>query len=57
MFAENVKLHIETGVFSTIDGNTFYLFKKNTWIVDSGVSSLFNVIDINKSIQGSSDNM
>ena len=56
---------MEAGMMCTIDGDTFYLFMKNMWIEDSGASclimnnytSLFNIIDINTSIQGSSGNM
>ena len=46
----------------TIDGNTFFSFMKNTWIRDSGASchitndnkGMYDVININESIQGSS---
>ena len=51
-----------SGMMITIDGDTF---TKNTWIGDSGVSchvtnndtGLYDVTDINKSIQGSSSIM
>ena len=35
---ENVKKPTEAGMLCTIDGETFNLFKKNTWIGDSGNS-------------------
>ena len=46
----------------TIDGNTFHSFTRNTWIGDSGASchitnnksGMYDVIDIEESIQGSS---
>ena len=49
----------------TIDGDTFYLFTKSTWIGDSGalyhitnnVTGLFDITDIDELIQGSSRNM
>ena len=61
-FANNVKQPSEAGKMCTIDGNTFHLFMKNTWIGDSGaschitnnISGMSDVMDINKSIQGSS---
>ena len=48
-----------------IDGDTIFIFMKNTWIGDSGASchitnnnnSLFNIININELIQGSSSIM
>ena len=60
-FMESVKLPMEAGILCTIDGDTFYLFTKNTWIGDSRAwchianhnISLFNVIDINELIQES----
>ena len=59
--AYDVKKPSEADMMSTINGDTFFLFTKNTWIVDSSAScyitnkdtSLFNMIDINESIQGS----
>ena len=56
---------MEAGMMCTIDGHIFFLFMKNTWIGDSGElchitnddNGLFNVIDINKLIHGSSKNM
>ena len=56
-FAENVKLPMEAGMLCTIDGDTFYLFMKSTWIGDSGTllhimnknTSLFNIINIDES--------
>ena len=64
-FVENVKMSTEAGKLCTIDGDTFYLFTKSTWIGDSGALchimnddvGLFNVIKINKLIQGSYRNM
>ena len=49
----------------TMDGDTFFLFTKNTWIGDSGAScqimnnntNPFDIINIIKLIQGSSRNM
>ena len=49
----------------TIDGISFHSFTKNTWIGDSGASchitndekGMFNVIEIQESIQGSSGTM
>ena len=49
----------------TIDGNTFHSFMKNTWIGDSGASchitnnesGMYDAIDIDESIQGSSSIM
>ena len=63
-FAANVELPTEAGMLCTIDGETFHLFK-NKWIGDSGTlcqitnnySSLFEVTEINKLIQGNSDSM
>ena len=64
-FAENVKQPSEAGMMCTINGNSFHLFTKNTWIGDSGASchitndekGMFNVIEIQESIQGSSGTM
>ena len=39
-FAEEVKQPLEAGMMCTIDGDTFSLFTKNTWIGDSGASSM-----------------
>ena len=49
----------------TIDGNSFHMFTKNTWIGNSGTSchitndetGMFDVIEIQESIQGSSGTM
>ena len=49
----------------TIDGTSFHSFTKNTWIGDSGASchitndekGMFDVIEIDESIQGSSSTM
>ena len=64
-FAKNVKMPMETSMLYIIDGDTFYLLMKNTLIGDSGAShhitkdntSLFDVINIHNSIQGSFRNM
>ena len=56
---EDVK---QTSEMCTIDGDTLYLFTKNTWIGDSGASchitngdtGMYDVTDINELIQGSS---
>ena len=64
-FTEDVKKPMEADMMYTIDENTCFLFTKNTWIEDSGASchitnnstSLFDIIDINESLQGSSRNM
>ena len=61
-FLENVKLPMEAGMLYTINDDTFYLFTKNTWIRESRAlchiinddTSLFDVIDIDELIQGSS---
>ena len=63
-FVEDVKQLPEAGVMCSINGDTFFSFTKNSWIGDSGAlfhimnddTSLFNVIDINELIQGSSRN-
>ena len=60
--AEDVKQPSEAGMICTIDGNTFFVFMKNTWIRDLGMSchitndntGLYDIININESIQGSS---
>ena len=52
----------KAGMMCTIDGDTFFSFTKNTWIRDSGASchitndntGLYDITDIDKSIQGSS---
>ena len=49
----------------TIDGETFYLFTKMTWIGNSGASclmtnndaSLYDITKINELVQGSPGNM
>ena len=56
---------MEAGMLFIIDGGTFYFFTKNMWIRDSGElchimnddTSLFDIININELIQGSSRNM
>ena len=61
-FMEDVKQTLEAGMMCTINGNTFFLFMKNTWIRDLEASchitndntGLYDITDINKSIQGSS---
>ena len=61
-FVEDVKQPLEAGMMCTIDGDTFFSFTKNTWIGDSGASchitnnntGLYDITDIDKSIQGSS---
>ena len=58
-------MSMEAGMLYIINGDTFYLFMMNTWIRDSEVSchitnndaGLFDIIDINKLIKGSSKNM
>ena len=60
-FAEDVKQLSKAGMMCTIDGNTIFLFMKNTWIGDLGASchitkdndGICDIIDINESIQGS----
>ena len=64
-FVENEKQSSETGMICTIDGTSFHSFTKNTWIDNSGASchiandenGMYEVIEINESIQGSSDIM
>ena len=61
-FMEDVKQPSEAGIMCTIIGVTFFSFMKNTWIGDSSAmchitntnddTSLFDIIDINESIQG-----
>ena len=61
-FAEDVKQLSEAGMICTINGNTFFSFTKNTQNRDSGTSchitnnntGLYDIINIDKSIQGSS---
>ena len=55
---------MKAGMLCTINGDTFYLFTKNTWIGYSGAlhitnddTSLFDIFDISKLIQGSSRHM
>ena len=63
-FMEGVKMIIEEGMLCNIDGNAFFAHN-NTWIREFGASchntindtSLFDIININVSIQGSSINM
>ena len=65
LFADEVKQPSEAGMMCTINSDIFYSFTRNTWIRDSGASfhinnsdtSINDVIDINKLIQGSSDVM
>ena len=62
---EDVKQPANAGMMCTIDGDTFFLFTKNTWIGDSGVSchitdddtGLYDITYIDESIQGSSSIM
>ena len=64
-FAEDVKQPSEAGVTCTICSDMFYSFTKNTWIRDSRASwhitndytSMYDITDINESIQGSSSIM
>ena len=59
---EDVKQPSETHMMCTINGNTFFLFTKNTWIRDLGASchitnddtGLYDIINIIESIKGSS---
>ena len=59
---EDVKQPSEAGMMCTINGDNFFLLTKNMWIGDSGAlchimnndTSLFSIININNSIQGSS---
>ena len=59
---EDVKWPSEACIMCTNDGNTFYLFTKNTWIGDLGVSfhitnnntSMYDVTNIDGLIQCSS---
>ena len=61
-FEDSVKRPSEAGMMCIIDGHSF---TKNTWIGDSGVSchitndkhGMYDVIDIDESIQGSSSIM
>ena len=60
-FVDDIKQPFEAGMMCTINGNTFFSFRKNTWIGDSGApchitnddKGMYDVININKSIQGS----
>ena len=62
---ENIKFPTEAGTMCMIHGEMFHMFMKNTWIGDSGTqyhimnydTALFDVTEINESIQGSSRNM
>ena len=64
-FMENVKNPMKAGMLCTIDGKTFHSFAKNTWIGSLSASchityddtSLCDITDINKLVQGSSGNM
>ena len=64
-FVEDVKQPSDACVMCSINGDTFCLFTKNMWIRDSSASchimsndtDLFDVINIDKSIQGSSSIM
>ena len=59
---EDVKQPSDAGMNVYIDGDTFFLFRKNTWIGDSGASchitnidtGLFDIINFSELIQGSS---
>ena len=58
----DVKQPSKAGIMCTIKGDTFFLFIKNTLIGESGASchitndetSMYNITDIDESIQGSS---
>ena len=60
--AEDFKQPSEADMMCNIDGDTFFLFTKNTWIGDSGAlchimnndTGLFEIINISKLIQRSS---
>ena len=62
---ENAKKPREYDMLLTIDGETFHLFTKNTWIGNSGGSchvtnnhtGLYNVVKINKLVQGNAGNI
>ena len=62
LFAEDVKQHSKAGMICTINGDTFCLFNKNTWIGDLGVlyhitnddTGMYDITDIDEPIQGSS---
>ena len=59
LFVEDVKQPSESCMMCTIDGDTFFLFTKNTQIGDSSAScngntGIYDITDINESIQGSS---
>ena len=64
-FAEDVKQPSEAGMMCTIDGKTFFMFTKNTWIGDLGSSchitndntGHYDIIDIDELIQASSSLM
>ena len=63
--ADNVKQTSEAGIMCTTDSDTFYSFTKNIWIGDLGASchitnnktGMYDITNINKSIQGSSNIM
>ena len=65
LFAEGIKQPSEAGMMCTINGDTFDFFTRNTSIGDSNASchitnndtSLYDVTNINESIQGSSSIM
>ena len=57
-FTEDVKQPSKAGMICTINGDTFYLFTKKSWIGDYGMchitnddTGLLDVININESIQ------
>ena len=60
-FVENVKMPMESVMLGTTERETFQMFIKNTWIGGSGAlchitnngTGLFDVIEVNKSVQGS----
>ena len=59
-FMEDVKKPTETGMMCTIDGDTFFFHKKHldwTCQIMNNDTSLYDVNNINESIQGSSRNM
>ena len=61
-FMVNVKQSLLAGMMCTIGSNTFHSFMKNTWSDDSSASchitnnenGMYDIIDIDESIQGSS---
>ena len=59
---ENEKKCLETGMMCTMDGTSFHLLTKNTWIGNSGATchitndenGMYDITEINESIQGNS---